>query len=173
MLLPPILMAAAAALLLAAAAHDIVARTVPNTASVLVALIGLAARGLDGKLLTGCLAAAAVFLIAAFCWRRGWLGGADVKLLGAAALTVPPQAVPSLIIAISIAGSILAVLYLLAGRIARAVHHPLVRNGAVDNIDRPSGLLKRAWRVEAWRLRRGGPLPYACAIAAGFIFTLF
>jgi prepilin peptidase CpaA len=33
-------------------------------------------------------------------------------------------------------------------------------------------LLARALRVEQWRIRRGGPLPYACAIAAGGLFIL-
>ncbi len=32
------------------------------------------------------LAAGAVFVLSALCWRRGWMGGGDVKLLGAAAL---------------------------------------------------------------------------------------
>jgi hypothetical protein len=26
--------------------------------------------------------------------------------------------------------------------------------------------------VERWRIRRGGPLPYACAIAAGVLFII-
>jgi prepilin peptidase CpaA len=33
-------------------------------------------------------------------------------------------------------------------------------------------LLARALRVERWRIHRGGPLPYACAIAAGGLFIL-
>ena len=32
---------------------------------------------------------------------------------------------------------------------------------------RPRHLLPRIVRVEAWRIRHRGPLPYACAIAAG------
>ena len=34
-------------------------------------------------------------------------------------------------------------------------------------------LIPRILRAERWRIRRHGPLPYASAIAAGAVFTLF
>jgi prepilin peptidase CpaA len=37
---------------------------------------------------------------------------------------------------------------------------------------RPPSLAARIIRVERWRLRRGGPLPYAVAIASGAFFVL-
>jgi hypothetical protein len=37
---------------------------------------------------------------------------------------------------------------------------------------RPRGLIGRILRVEAWRIHHRGPLPYACAIAAGTLFVL-
>jgi prepilin peptidase CpaA len=37
---------------------------------------------------------------------------------------------------------------------------------------RPNRLLSRVLRVEAWRIRHRGPLPYVCAIAAGTLFVL-
>ena len=36
----------------------------------------------------------------------------------------------------------------------------------------PPGLLRRVLRVESWRIRRGAPLPYGVAIAAGAAFAL-
>jgi prepilin peptidase CpaA len=150
----------AATVLLAAAAHDIVARTVPNAMALLLALIGLAARAVDGTLVSGLVVAAATFLLAAFCWRRGWMGGGDVKLIGAASLAVPPATVLPFITAMSLAGAVLALLYLAGRRLA-----PMPRS------HRPRTLPARALRAECWRIRRGGPLPYACAIAAGFLFV--
>jgi prepilin peptidase CpaA len=94
-------------------------------------------------------------------WRRGWMGGGDVKLLGAAALRVPPYAVPGMLMATALAGGVLALFYLVARR-------RLARPGG----PRPSSLLLRALRAERWRLRRGGPMPYAVAIACGVFFVL-
>ncbi len=102
-----------------------------------------------------------VFVLAAICWRRGWMGGGDVKLLAAAAIAVPPSLVLSFITAVALCGGVLALLYLVAGRMV-----------APPPASRPRSLLARALRVEQWRIRRGGPLPYACAIAAGGLFIL-
>jgi prepilin peptidase CpaA len=150
-----------AGVLLAAALHDIVARTVPNWMAVALALLGTALRAFDGSLLMGLLAGAIVFAAAAFCWRRGWFGGADVKLLGAAAIVVPPHEVLSFIAATAFAGAILGIAYL-AGRSIASTPAPR----------RPDRIVARTLCVEHWRIRRGGPLPYACAIAAGFLFIV-
>ncbi len=167
-MITPALLLAGAGFLLFAALHDIVARTVPNEMSILLAVTGLGARFMDGTVVIGLAAAAAVFVVAAFLWRRGWMGGGDVKLLGASALLVPPSLVLTFIVATSIAGSLCAALYLAAGRMARAARKP-----ALAQIPRQTSLLARAVRAELRRMRRGGPLPYACAIAAGFLFILF
>ena len=162
-----VLILVGAATLVAAAAHDIVARTVPDWISIFLTSIGVVVRALDQNLIIGLLVAVAVFCAVAFCWRRGWVGGGDVKLIGATALIVPPASVLSFIAAMSIAGSVLALLYLAAG--------PLARSGrrTKKSFDvRYDGMLSRIVRVELWRIRRGGPLPYACAIAAGFLFTI-
>ncbi len=161
------LMLVGAAALVAAAAHDIVARTVPDWISVFLTSIGVLVRAMDQNLIIGLLVAVAVFCAVAFCWRRGWVGGGDVILIGATALIVPPASVLSFIAAMSIAGSVLALLYLAAG--------PLARSGqrTKKSFDvRYDDMLSRIVRVELWRIRRGGSLPYACAIAAGFLFTI-
>ncbi len=147
-------------LTLAASMHDIVARTIPNGLALALAIAGVAAAAIGGTLLGSLLAAGGVFLLSALCWRRGWMGGGDVKLLGAAALGMPPGSVLPFVAAVTIAGGGLAILYLAA--------RPLVPAPASA---RPKGLAGRAVRVERWRIRRGGPLPYACAIAAGVLFV--
>jgi prepilin peptidase CpaA len=150
-----------ASALLVASLHDLVARTVPNWLAASIAMCGLGLRASDGNLRTGLLAATIVFICAALCWRRGLMGGGDVKLLAATALAVPPAAVLSFVAAVALAGGVLALLYL-AGR--RLVGKP--------SAPRPQNLFARVLRVEHWRISRGGPLPYACAIAAGGLFIL-
>jgi prepilin peptidase CpaA len=154
-------MLASAALLLLASLHDIVARTIPNWLAGALAMLGIGLRVVHGTLLAGVCVGAIVFVLAAICWRRGWMGGGDVKLLAASAIVVPPSLVLSFITAVAIFGGVLALLYLLAGRMLPP-----------SRASRPRTLLARALRVERWRIRRGGPLPYACAIAAGGLFIL-
>jgi prepilin peptidase CpaA len=148
-------------LILAASLHDIVARTVPNGLPLALALAGIAAGALDGYLFGSLLAAGIVFVLSALCWRRGWMGGGDVKLLGAAALGMPPSSVLTFVAAVAIAGGLLALVYLAARQFV-----------SVSAAVRPDRLFARTMRVERWRIGRGGPLPYACAIAAGFLFVI-
>lgn len=144
-----------------ASLRDIATRTVPNWTAAALSLIGLAARVSDGTLLQAILASAAVFLAAMFCWRRGWLGGGDVKLLGGTAMVVPPFAIPTLISYVALVGGVMAVFYLVArGLVPQALKAP------------PQTMLGRVLRAECWRIRRKGPLPYACAIAIGATLVL-
>ena len=103
----------------------------------------------------------AVFLLALLCWHRGWLGGGDVKLLGATAFLLPPDRVPGFILAVALAGGVLAAVYLLLERIVPA---PRLRM-------RTSFLL-RVCAVECRRINRRSSLPYATAISAAAILTL-
>ena len=89
------------------------------------------------------------------------MGGGDVKLMGAAGLALTPAAVPLYLAAVSIAGGGVAMVYLF-GRLF------LTAPGSA----RPGAFVPRVLRVERWRMSRGGPLPYACAIAAGTMFVL-
>jgi len=152
----------AAALLLAAAAHDIAVRTIPNRMSALLALDGFAIRLEQAQPAFGILAALAVFSVCFLLWKRNLMGGGDVKLLGAAALLVPPLAVPRLMLAVAVAGGLFALAYC-------AMRPLLARPRAV----RPDRLLGRILRVERRRIRRGQSMPYASAIAAGTLFALF
>jgi prepilin peptidase CpaA len=153
-----------ALLLVCAALHDIGFRTVPNRISAALLVCGIALRLFDGgthQLFYSLLCGGAVFLLTYFCWRMSWMGGADVKLLTAAAVFVPPMVVPTMLLATSLAGGVIAVVFLLGSRVA-----PRPSPG------RPSGLIRRALRCELRRLRQRGPLPYAAAIAAGGVFAI-
>jgi prepilin peptidase CpaA len=165
LLIGPLALALGAVLLVAAALHDVAARTIPNWVSLALFALGVLLRLLDSSLLAGLSLGVAVFAFAVFCWRRGWLGGGDVKLLAAAAIFVPPAHVGDMLIAVSFCGGAVGVIYLL-GRLLSYGRTP--QAGA-----RPRGLLARIVRIERRRFSRGGPLPYASAIAAGTILIAF
>jgi prepilin peptidase CpaA len=154
-----------------AAAHDVLARTVPNWMPMTIAMLGVAQSAIDGRLIASLLVGSMVFVLTGLCWKRGWLGGGDVKLLGAAAVAVPPMVVPAFIITVALAGGVLSLAYLAIGKLMptafkwRPAGHP-----PAQPIRRRTGLFSRAWRLERRRLSRGGPLPYAVAIAAGGMF---
>jgi len=147
--------------LVAAALHDIAARTIPNGLSLAIACAGLLARALADELLPGLVAAGLVFLLGWAAWRCRVMGGGDVKLLAACALLAPPAAAPGLVLAVALAGGLLALAYLGLRPVMPA-----------PALARPTPLAARAWRAEAWRIRRRGPLPYGVAIALRTFFTL-
>ncbi len=150
-------------LLFAAALHDLATRTIPDWIPLALAGGASLVSFCQGRALASAGVALLVFLLAALCWRRGWMGGGDVKLLGAAALLIPPALVPSLILGTALCGGVLAGIYLSLNRLMR-------RSG--NSTRRAASTLTRAWRAECWRIRRRGPLPYACAIFGGSLFAL-
>jgi prepilin peptidase CpaA len=160
-LLPSAILLICALLLLSSGLHDLIARTIPNAIPVVIAILGAVTRLLQNEIVGALIAGFLISVAAVFCWHRGWLGGGDVKLLVAAALALPPVSVLPFIAAVAIAGGLLALIYLAARPLTSS--HPA---------SRPAGLFARALRVERWRIGRGGPLPYACAIAAGFVFAI-
>ena len=178
----PAMTLASGGVLLLAAWHDVVSRTVPNWMSAAIACFGIVAAYTDGRLAMSIGLGLAVFLVAAICWRRGWMGGADVKLLGAVVIVLPPGMVSLFAIAMSLAGAAHAVTYMLARRV---VTPPPPMESPVPLPPAPTmgprlampgsrglSLVSRAWRAERWRISRGGSLPYACAIAFGFLFVI-
>ena len=155
------LVASCTALLLYAALHDVVGRTVPNLVSLLLIGVGLVRAAVAHTIAPSMLVVGAVFAVALLVWRAGLLGGGDVKLLTAACLVVPPREAPVLLVSIAIVGGLLGFTYVIAKRIA-----------PVTLPRRPSNILRRVIRVELWRMHRGGPLPYAVAIAVGTMTRL-
>ena len=78
----------------------------------------------------------------------------------ATAVGLAPAAAWDFIVATVMFGGVLGVIYLLTRRRAPGAR---VRTPAT----RRDSLLRRIAVAEAWRLSRGGPLPYAVAIAIG------
>ena len=152
-----------------AAAHDVAARTIPDGASVALALLGGTLRAGEGwdSLLPSLLAAAAVLLAGLLLAVRGLFGGGDAKLLASASLLVPVAAVPALAADVALAGGALAILYLLLARLLRS--H---RAGGPPPLAPRAAALRRVGAVEWRRIRRRGPLPYGVAIAAGVALAL-
>jgi len=150
------------ALLLYAAWRDIATRLIPDEISIAIAAIGLAVRLSEGILpaLISLGVAALIFVFLLLLAMRGALGGGDVKLAAALAIGLPPIAAWDFIFISVLVGGLLGVVYLLARRKQPA-----------ERLRPPAGprhpLLRRVAVAEAWRLRRGGPLPYAVAIAVG------
>ncbi|HEY4250320.1 MAG TPA: A24 family peptidase [Roseomonas sp.] len=153
---------AALALLLFAALHDLAARIIPDWVSLTLLPIGFWLRFWDGNAPWAVLATVLIFAAAVTAWRFAVLGGGDVKLLTAATPLLPPADVPTLLMAVALAGGVLALVYLALRPLLRGA-----RRGA-----RPAGLPARIWRAERWRIGRGGPLPYAIAIAAGAAWAM-
>ena len=170
MLHSTVLFAAAMALLFAAA-HDVAVRTVPNLVSLIVALFGLGLNALDGQLPAALIRGALVFAVAWYCWRRGWLGGGDVKLLSACVLLVPPGSVPELLLGTATAGGLLALFYLALAQLLPGGGRRY--RADFDGSVRRRSLLHRVWRAERRRIQRRLSLPYSCAIAAGVLLTLY
>lgn len=164
--LRPALLAIAVTLLCVASLNDIAVRTIPDLASLGVAAIGIFSRLADGNAPAALAASAAVLALGALCWRLGWLGGGDVKLLAACAWLVPPLQVPRLVLMTALAGGVLACLYLVLGRLTALCCKP---TGA----GRSQRLAVRLWRVKSWRVRRRAALPYGCAIASATVLALF
>ncbi len=155
---------AALVALLAGARRDVLTRTIPNWVPGVVAVAGLLLRCLSGDLAPALAAALLIFAGLWALWRFGMLGGGDVKLISACALLVAPGRTPSLLVAIVISGGVLGVAYLLLRRLRVAQVQPVRAAGALSVL--------RLVRVEAWRSRRGGGVPYGCAIAAGALAVL-
>jgi prepilin peptidase CpaA len=157
-----VLLVIAIVLLAMAAVLDLAFRKIPNWLPLALTADGLVLRVLSGELLAGIAAGTVVFVLCALLWRRGLLGGGDVKLLGAAATVVHAPYAASFILSVSLAGGLLAVVYVVLRQIIlRRVQGR-----------RRATLMARIARIERRRICQRGSLPYACAIAAGAFFTL-
>lgn len=158
-----VFLAMAVPLLCFAAARDLATRLIPDGVSIAIAAIGLATRLFEGWVAAGLSLALALFLFVVLVpiASRGWLGGGDVKLISAMAAGLAPGDTWTFIVATIFVGGALGVTYIV-GRYL--VPETRVAGGAT--------LLRRVIAVEAWRMRRRGPLPYAVAIAAGGILLL-
>lgn len=157
---------AAIALLIFAAWRDLATRTIPDGVSLALAAIGLAVRALGGMeaLAASCLTALALGGVLFVLHARGWIGGGDVKLATALALGLAPLDTWDMIVGTALAGGVLGLIYMALPRLLPAAPPVAARRG--------QSTPRRFLTVEAWRIRRRGPLPYGVAIAAGGTLVL-
>jgi prepilin peptidase CpaA len=167
---------AAVCLLAFAAWRDVATRTIPDEVSLVLAALGLMVRAVEGGLpALGWSVAVAflLFLLLLPLAMFGMLGGGDLKLASALALGLPPLGSYHFVVATAIAGGVLALIYLLLGRVL-AAHRPVAAaQPRVVPTRRGAPLARRVLEAEAWRVRRRGPLPYGVAIATGGVLALF
>lgn len=153
----------AALLLCLAAWCDVATRTIPDLLSLALAGTGLLIRAAEGWQALGLSFAVALglFVFLLLFAMRGALGGGDVKLAAAMALSLSPAATWDFIFATVMIGGALGLAYLTGPLV---VPRPRLVAGAP--------LLRRILVAEARRLRRRGPVPYGVAIAGGGILVL-
>jgi prepilin peptidase CpaA len=161
-----LLVALACTLLFIAMLSDVATRTIPNPIPLGILGIGAIERIISQDVMAALIASAPVLMFGMLCWRRGWLGGGDVKLGTACAWLMSPTVVPLFVWWTAIAGGVLAGLYLLTGWFSRRTQ----RKPRIDH--HPRSLIARIQHVELWRIRRGASLPYGCAIATGSLLAM-
>lgn len=154
------LQAAGVIVLLFAGLRDICSRQIPNQLVLIVLGLGALNLLLTPAPLLHFAGFLAVFAATAFCWRVGWLGGGDTKLLASAALLVPAQFIPLQIAAIAMVGGVMA-LTVIYSRFSLIAPIRPAGHGAWTAL--------RVARIELWRIQRGAGLPYAIAIALGTV----
>ena len=130
-----ILLLLLAAALVTAAVGDLRSRTIEHWLVIGIALGAIPFWWLTGLELWPDVAtrigvAALVFAAFAGLFAIGWMGGGDVKLLGALALWLPPNAVLFLLIAMSLGGGVLT--------LAMSIRHRVCKNGT--QIEIPYGV---------------------------------
>ena len=153
-----------------ASLNDLATRNIPDLSALAVLLTGIVLRLIDGTAAIAFGISAVVFAIGVTCWRYGWLGGGDTKLLAACCWLTPPYAVPDMILTTALAGGMLACVYLTWRGVSATSDPPMARSR--QPLGRHHCFAVRVWRIECRRVARHPTLPYGCAIAAGTFITL-
>jgi len=122
-----------ALLLLVAAVIDIRSRIIPNGLNAVIAgaaLLWWLAMGFTwGAILAQIGMATAITLVFAGFFFLGWMGGGDVKLLGALALWLPLEQMAFVLVWMAIGGGVLTIGMLIAHRVRRAEGRPEIPYG--------------------------------------------
>jgi prepilin peptidase CpaA len=149
-------------LLLYVATVDVATRLIRNEICLALALLGIAGQLASPMQITESLIVAAIlFLLLLVIYKRGAIGGGDVKLLVALAVGLPLTGVIQLLTVTALAGGVLALAHL----VMRNLPYPKLAPAG-------SSLARRVYAVERWRHLRHAPLPYGVAIACGGIWTI-
>ena len=95
-----------------------------------------------------------------FLWKMQKMGGGDVKLITSSSLFFSSSHQISYLLNITLAGGALSLFYLCGRNRLKILPSSKVYCGRIA-------------RIESWRIKRGWPMPYAIAIAAGFAITVW
>ena len=146
-----------------AAWRDFATRTIPDAVSLGVLLAGVIARSPEGWAAVGTSASVAFALFVSLLpfHSRGLVGGGDLKLLSALAFGLSPLASYQMVSAVVLIGGLHAIAYLALRRFLE------LRDMRPPSAVRHSSIARRVMVIELWRIRKGAPLPYGLAIAAG------
>lgn len=128
------LVAALACLLLAAVVTDLRARVIEHWTVIAIAALAPAYWWLSGYTLWPQIAAQLALagiavMIFGFIWTRGWMGGGDVKLIGALALWLPLPAFFVMLWVMALAGGVLTLVVLISRRLRESTGRPQVPYG--------------------------------------------
>jgi prepilin peptidase CpaA len=151
--------------LLVATAYDVAERRVPNWLPVGLLTSGLLARllfGGAGEAAWGLAGAAAGLLLLALPYLRGWIGGGDVKLLGACGGWLAPQLLLYAVLLGALAAGLISLLYLRRG--STALRRQILTNLKLTLLTRSVPEMPEVWD----RPLRLSP-PLAPAIALGCV----
>lgn len=129
-----VLLVTLAALLLIAAATDLKSRIIANPLNLAIALLAPAYWWASGLALWPDIAlqaalGVAIFALFAGVFAMGWMGGGDVKLLGALALWLPFAPLFKMLVAMSVLGGLLSLVVVAAHKIRRLQTSPEVPYG--------------------------------------------
>lgn len=146
--------------------RDIVVRTIPNMLCLCIAGLALPIRISSHELIRSGLVGGGVFAVLTGLWLVRLIGGGDVKFWTSCSLLLPPDLLVQFwfFMLVLLAGGGIGILYLALRVVAW--------RGAWLSKAESRGLLLRVWRVELWRARRGGSIPYGVAIALSTILMV-
>lgn len=155
----------------AAIVTDLTCRIIPNGLVIIVLGCGAGLRLESGwwPLAESLLSGGAVFAVAGLLAAYDLFGWGDAKLITAVTLIVPVDHVISLLLAIAVAGGLLACLYLAARFILRRT------SASPPQLAAESGNrwnLRQLMRREGARILANEPMPYAFAVLGGVAFGL-
>ena len=174
-IIPAMLLIVSVAALFAIALVDLRCRIVPNRLVLAVAVCGVGRRLWSAPGLIGfdLLAAAAIIVALGLLAHHGWVGGGDVKLIGAVTLLFPLSDVGALLLSISVAGGLIGCGYLAVRATATEVLKPRVcpEDSQEDSHTSIWGF-ENLLRGERRRIAAGEPMPYALAVVGGVIYRI-
>ncbi len=161
--------------LFAVALVDLRNRIVPNRLVLVVAACGVGRRLLSapGLIWFDLLGAASIVVALGLLAHHEWIGGGDVKLIGAVSLLFPLSDVGAVLLDIAVAGGFMGVAYLAirgtVTRIPKPGYYPA--DPREDTQDTPWGL-EHLLSGERMRIAAGEPMPYALAVLGGVVYRI-